>query len=93
MLRARVDRNHAEIVAALRAHGFSVASLARLGKGTPDLLVGAHGQNVLLEVKADKGKVNPDQAEWMHAWRGSVAVVRSVEEAVAAVTARTRGAR
>ena len=70
MLRARVDRNHAEIVAALRATGCSVTSLARLGKGVPDLLVGCNGRNVLLEVKADKGLLRVLQAVWMSNWRG-----------------------
>ena len=49
---ARVDGNHAEIVAALRSFpGVSVCSLASLGNGVPDLIVGLAGQNYLVEVK------------------------------------------
>ena len=46
--RPRVDANQAEIVAALRAAHCSVQSLASLGDGAPDLLVGHAGANVLL---------------------------------------------
>ena len=37
----RVDRNHSEIVDALRQAGASVQSLVKVGDGCPDLLVGA----------------------------------------------------
>lgn len=36
----RTDSNHAEIAAALRKAGASVVSLASVGNGCPDLLVG-----------------------------------------------------
>ena len=83
--RARIDRNHSEIVNALERCGCSVQSLASLGRGCVDLLVGAHGRNFLIEVKAPKGKVTPDQIEWASGWRGQMAIVRSVEEAIAVV--------
>lgn len=38
--RARTDNNHAEIVEALRAKGWEVLSLAPLGGGAPDILIG-----------------------------------------------------
>ena len=41
---ARVDRNQAEIVVALRAGGASVQPLHAVGKGVPDLLVGWRGK-------------------------------------------------
>lgn len=85
MRAARIDSNHAEIVSALRKMGCSVQSLARLGKGCPDLLIGYQGRNVVLEVKADKGMLRAVQAVWRSNWRGHVAIVRSVEEAIAAV--------
>src|SRR3972149_1571025 len=47
----RTDANHTEIVNALQAIGASVTSLADVGGGCPDLLVGYRGQNMLLEVK------------------------------------------
>ncbi len=48
---AKVDRNQSEVVAALRKLGASVQSLASIGKGCPDLLVGYHGILYLMEVK------------------------------------------
>lgn len=48
--------------------------------------------NYLLEVKrpwdksrGDQGELSPEQERWHAAWRGQVAVVRTVEEALAAV--------
>jgi Holliday junction resolvase len=84
---ARVDDNQAEIVAALRKCGCTVQSLAALGNGVPDLLVGRAGVNYLLEVKdGSKPKsareLTPDELRWLHAWRGSAAVVETVEEAL-----------
>ena len=83
--RARVDANHSEIVNALERCGCSVQSLASIGRGCVDLLVGAHGRNFLIEVKAEKGKVTPDQIEWAAGWKGQMAIVRSAEDAIAVV--------
>ena len=82
---ARVDSNHREIADALRAVGASVVSLAAIGRGVPDLLVGFRGVNYLLEIKTTKGKLTPDQTEFTALYRGVVVVVRSVSEAYAAI--------
>ena len=82
---ARVDSNHREIADALRAVGTSVVSLAAIGRGVPDLLVGFRGVNYLLEIKTTKGKLTPDQTEFTALYRGVVVVVRSVSEAYAAI--------
>ncbi len=82
---ARVDLNQELIVTALRAAGCSVQVLSTIGAGCPDLLCGHAGVNYLLEVKASTGKLTPDQFNWVLLWRGSVRVVRSPEEALAAV--------
>jgi Holliday junction resolvase len=82
---ARVDDNQAEIVAALRKCGCTVQSLAALGSGVPDLLVGRGGTNYLLEVKdgsKSARELTPDELRWLHAWRGSAAVVETVEDAL-----------
>lgn len=88
-LRAKVDRNHPEIVDALREVGASVVSLAAVGGGVPDLAVGYRGRTFLLEVKhAREGRVLPGQADWHASWRGRpVDIVRSVEEALRAIGA------
>lgn len=87
---ARVDSNHGEIVHALVQANCSVQSLASLGKGCPDLLVGLRGQNHLLEIK-DGSKppsarhLTQDQSKWIALWRGRVTVVTSPREALEAV--------
>lgn len=87
---ARVDANHDAIVSALRAAGASVQSMASLGKGTPDLLVGHQGRNLILECKdgskpPSKRELTDDQQEWLAAWRGSVFVVLSPDDALRAI--------
>lgn len=85
---AKIDGNQTAIVAALRAAGASVQSLAAVGDGVPDLLVGFRGQTLLVEVKdssqpPNKRKLTPDQLEWHGAWRGGpLAVVDGVEAAL-----------
>jgi hypothetical protein len=87
---ARVDSNHNEIVRALRDIGASVQRMATLGKGAPDLLVGFRGLNFCLEVK-DGAKprsaqaLTPDEERWEESWVGQYKVVRSVDEALAAI--------
>lgn len=58
---AKVDANQDEIVQTYRALGLSVTSLAGLGRGVPDLLVGYRGKLALVEVKQPKGKLRPMQ--------------------------------
>lgn len=84
---ARVDDNQREIVDALRRVGCSVWSLAGVGKGFPDLAVGFRGRNLFLEVKDGskppcKRKLTPDEEAFHASWRGHVAVVESVEDAL-----------
>lgn len=87
-----MDRNHGQIVAALRAVGASVESLAAAGSGFPDLAVGYHGRNYLLEVKdgsksASRKRLRPSQVDWHAAWRGQVAVVETVDQALRVIGA------
>lgn len=90
MRRAAVDRNQSEIVLMLRTVGCTVQLLHKVGQGCPDLLVGYRGQNLLMEVK--DGELSPSarrltdrQVEWHRDWRGQVAVVCNVREAMAAL--------
>jgi len=96
MRAARVDANQAEIVDALRKVGCTVQPLHAVGQGVPDLLVGYRGNNVLIEVKdgskpPSARKLTPDQVKWHGDWRGHVAVVSTVAEAIAAVGIAHRG--
>lgn len=90
----KVDANQAEITEALRRVGASVQPLHTIGQGCPDLLVGYRGINLVLEVKdgekkPSEQKLTPDEANWHARWRGQVAIVRSVDEALAAIGATT----
>ena len=88
---ARVDRNQAEIVAALRQIGATVQPLHSVGEGCPDLLVGYRGQNWLIEVKdwqaakADR-ELNERQRDWHGGWKGQVAKIETADAAIALVT-------
>jgi hypothetical protein len=91
---ANRDKGERLIVSALRSSGASVAFWGE--DGAPDLVVGHQGRVFLLEVKAPLGPrggsrsadgqhLNQKQERWHAAWKGHVAVVRSVTDALAAV--------
>jgi hypothetical protein len=82
--RARVDKNQDEIVALLRSWpAVTVQSLASVGGGVPDLLVGYKQMTVLVEVKGVKGKLTTFQEDWHGRWTGApVVIVRSQEDAI-----------
>jgi len=88
---ARVDGNHPEVVAALRAIGASVADTSRVGSGFPDLVVGFRGRNWLVEVKngrkmPSQRRLTEDQAAFVAGWRGHWIKVESAEEAVSTIS-------
>ena len=88
---AKVDANQEQIVQALRAAGATVQSLAGVGKGVPDLLVGYQGKTLLMEVKDGRlapsaRRLTEDQLVWHGAWRGGpLAVVDGVDAALRAL--------
>lgn len=88
---AKVDDNQEEIVKALRAVGATVQTLAAVGKGVPDLLVGYQGKTILVEVKDGKKspserRLTEDQLKWHGAWNGGpLAIVTDVEGAWRAI--------
>lgn len=88
---ARTDANQTEIVMGLYAHfgsdNISVQSLAMVGAGCPDILVGIDGLNILLEVKdgekcESRRELTEYQRKWHKWWRGSVVKVSSLAEAI-----------
>lgn len=92
MKSARTDRNQSEIVRALRQLGCSVQSLAEIGQGCPDLLVGFRGENFLMEVKDGMAKPSAQKLTeceklWHKTWSGKVVIVTSAKEAIALVEA------
>ena len=89
--RGKVDGNHAAVVSELRGLGFSVVSLADIGGGVPDLLVGAGAHNFLFELKdpaqpPSKRVLTPDQRTFFAEWKGQVRKVTTTEEIVEVVT-------
>jgi Holliday junction resolvase len=88
MRAGRTDANHEAVVKALREAGATVQSLASVGKGVPDLLVGFKSQTMLMEVKdsakpASKRRLTEDQLRWHGSWRGGpLAIVDSPESAI-----------
>ena len=88
---ARVDANQAAVVSALRAAGARVLSLAKVGDGVPDLLVGYRGRLMLLEVKdgakrPSKQRKTALQAQFFEEWAGMpVSLVDGPEAALRAL--------
>ncbi len=83
----KVDDNQKEIVAALRKAGCSVLSLATLGQGCPDILIGTQGRNILAEIKdgaksASRRKLTADEIEFSRAWNGQWTLIESVDDAL-----------
>jgi hypothetical protein len=73
MTAKRIDANQPTIVAGLRESGAFVQSLAAVGQGVPDLLVGFRGAWYLLEIKnpnvpPSKQQLTADERGWhLHA--------------------------
>lgn len=91
--RCSKDKNHDEIVSALRAAGFPVLDTWRIGNGFPDAIVAAPGGRVvLIEIKnADyhygRRGLNRVQRRWADEWQGEKPhVVHTAEEAINVVT-------
>ena len=88
---AKVDDNQADIVAALRAIGCSVAPTHAAGGGFPDLVVGDRNRNYLIEVKdgaksPSRRKLTDDQIEFHTNWRDQIVIVETVAQAITFIT-------
>jgi len=94
MRAAKVDENHQEVVLALRTVGATVHSLAAVGKGVPDLLVGYQSQTFLMEIKdgrkiPSEQKLTAPQVQWHASWKGGpLAVVKSAADALKMIGAQ-----
>ena len=85
---ARIDANQPQIVAALRKLGATVLHLHTIGKGAPDILIGYRGKNALAELKdgtkpPSARQLTDDEKRFHAEWRGQVAIIESVDEAIA----------
>lgn len=84
MFAKRRDANEREIVDALRQAGAYVFRL----HGPLDLLVGFKRRTYLIEAKTAKGRLKKSQQMFLMMWPGgATAVVRTAEEALAAIGA------
>lgn len=87
---ARIDQNQPEIIAELKARGFSVLDMSSLGNGSPDIAVGSHKANYFFEIKnpnvpkSDRQLTDKERA-FHEAWRGQVDVVHSADEVLEAI--------
>ena len=66
-------------------------SLAMVGAGCPDIVVGIGRTNFLMEIKdgalaKSRRRLTPDEQRWHKAWRGTVHIVESAEQAIAIVS-------
>lgn len=94
---ARIDATHRSIVDGLRAAGVHVVSLAAVGGGVPDLLVGHRNRWHVLEVKqpigprggssTDGQRLRESQERFLRMARAPVHVVRSLDDALEAIGA------
>lgn len=98
--RRKVDTNHGKIVRELRKAGCFVTSLAMVGCGCPDLLVGRAGVWCVIEVKdgdrpPSERKLTKDEERW-HADAAAhglpVFVAESEESALEAIGLLRRAA-
>lgn len=98
--RGKIDANQSAIVKALRQiPNVSVQSLAPIGDGCPDLLIGVRSWvgttaieiNWLVEVKDGQAAgLTDDQTLWHARWQGQVAVCRTVDEVCALIGAEVK---
>ena len=81
----RVDKNQPEIVKAFRQLGYGVAHTHQAGAGFPDIVIGKHGINVLVEIKdgdevPSARMLNPKQRKFHFCWPGLRCVITSTED-------------
>ena len=80
---AKIDDNQPDIIRALKACGIQVEII---GKPVDLLVYNPHSKETsLVECKATDGRFTEDQVRFLERWSGPVHIVRSPEEAVAAV--------
>lgn len=84
-MRYRVDKNQKLIVSFLRELGCTVLVLSQVGNGSPDLLVGFRGRNILMEVKNEGEELRSNQKKFIGEWKGNAYVVRTRHDALLAL--------
>jgi hypothetical protein len=82
---AKVDANHGDISKAARGIGATFQSLAMVGQGCPDAVIGFREKNYLIEIKdgsksPSERRLTAAEAEWHRDWRGHVAIIENVDQ-------------
>jgi len=95
MRHGKVDANQPDIVQCLRDSGHSVLCLGNFGLPV-DILVGRSGVNALMEIKRDdlppsQTRLTEDEQEFQDTWKGQVAIVRDIDEAIAVMNEVVKG--
>lgn len=95
MRSAKIDDSQRELVPFLQAHGATFQSLATVGKGCPDGIVGFMGVTAVVEFKTPRTPPKTSrrvprarkatrtvlaQAEWSARWKGSTVVILRTRE-------------
>ncbi len=78
----RTDNNQTAIVNMLREFGASVVDLHEVGHGCPDIVVGHHGKNYLMEIKSESGRLTPAEQNFKDTWRGNYYIIYNIEDAL-----------
>lgn len=86
----RIDDNQNQIVKVMRDMGASVWITSSMGKGAPDLVVAARLETIAVELKdgskaPSRRKLTPCEQKFHDNWQGKIAIIESVEEAIALV--------
>jgi Holliday junction resolvase len=87
LIRARVDANQKDIVKALRQCGYSVYCTHTVGKGFPDIVVGAANRNYLFEIKdgaktKSQKKLTEKETDFFQSWTGQVSIIENINDAL-----------
>lgn len=83
----RIDDNQKQIVKDLRKIGATVQSIASIGNGCPDILVGYRGKNFVFEIKdgnksLSQTKLTFLEKKWHDEWNGKVHTIYSANDAI-----------
>jgi hypothetical protein len=80
----KIDANQNLVVKQLRQLGYSVRITSMLGNGFPDLLIGKHNKNYLVELKdgskpPSQRRLTDAEVEFIDSWQGTVIVSHDLD--------------
>lgn len=83
----RTDANQSAIVTLFREMGCSVWVTSSAGNGAPDIVIGANGKNVLVEIKDGSKapfahRLTMAEQKFHDEWRGDIRIIKTEMEAL-----------